>query len=360
MTFQVTSALPTITSSATYLTKYTFVDTFDAGLTYGNDVKIEWFSDRACANAVATWDAASGKFTAEVANNVLTITMTAAGLAEINTAADSASNVNNPDGEFLYAGYSNYTIRVTYTATVNSNDTVTFGDEGNQNNVALTWARTSGNDNELEASCSVYSYGFNISKLFEDDTAESAENAGKYDHVKFILQNITDNKFIVATLNADEGVYYVTGTADAEADATAFEPVTAYEGTANEAFGQIIIKGLEADSYRLTEIETAEGYLLQKDATNFVISATADTTGLTASATINGDAVIMAADTDSTGAETASANASASIAITNIPGYAPPQTGDVDMLIYTVVGAMAFVSAICLIFMLTRKKKITE
>ena len=358
--FRVTSALPSITSSATYLTKYTFTDTMDAGLTYGNDAKIEWFSDRACTNAVATWDAASGKFDVNVNGQVVTITMTAVGLAEINTAADSASNVNNPDGEFLYAGYSNYTIRVTYSASVNSNDTVTFGDEGNQNNVALTWARTSGTDNELEAGCSVYSYGFNVSKLFEDDTAENAENAGKYDHVKFVLQNITDGKFIVATLNTDEGVYYVTGTADAETDATAFEPVTAYEGTAKEAFGQIIIKGLEADSYRLTETETATGYMLQKDATNFVITATEDVNGLTASATINGSAVVMAADTDNSGAATASSNASASITITNIPGYAPPQTGDVDMLIYTVVGAMAVVCACVVIFMLARKKKILD
>ena len=56
--YQVISTLPTITSDATALTTYTFVDTLSKGIEYNkNDVKIEWFKDAACTpdNLVTTW-----------------------------------------------------------------------------------------------------------------------------------------------------------------------------------------------------------------------------------------------------------------------------------------------------------------
>ena len=58
----VTSHLPKITSKATFLTKYTFVDTIPKGLTYNRDLSIYFYDNEADAKAnktdaaVAHWD----------------------------------------------------------------------------------------------------------------------------------------------------------------------------------------------------------------------------------------------------------------------------------------------------------------
>ena len=54
--YQVISQLPIITSRASYLTTYTFVDTLCKGVTYNkNDVKLEWFKDSDCTYKITEW-----------------------------------------------------------------------------------------------------------------------------------------------------------------------------------------------------------------------------------------------------------------------------------------------------------------
>ena len=142
--YQVISTLPTITSPATALTTYTFVDNLSKGIQYNkNDVQIEFFRDIACTDRVAVWMEQDGKFTASYTDyssesgSQMAIAMTADGLAEINAATtvyDSATS--------LLRGYSNLTMRITYACTVNSDATVIYGDSGNPNDVTLTWERT--------------------------------------------------------------------------------------------------------------------------------------------------------------------------------------------------------------------------
>ena len=58
------STLPTITSPATALTTYTFVDNLSKGIQYNkNDVQIEFFKDAACTDriSVAVWTEQHGK-----------------------------------------------------------------------------------------------------------------------------------------------------------------------------------------------------------------------------------------------------------------------------------------------------------
>ena len=83
---------------------------------------------------------------------------------------------------------------------------------------------------------SLYTYGINLYKLFSD-------GKGDFSNVEFIIHNDTDDYFVKAELNADEGVYYVTDHVENESDATHFIPVTS-EGKA----GKVIIKGLEDDT----------------------------------------------------------------------------------------------------------------
>ena len=387
MEYQVISTLPTITSQATALTVYNFYDTLCEGLSYNKslrDVKIEFFTDKDCTDKVASWDMDSGKFTVTYSSDDrhMTVDVTAAGLAEIN------GDTENVNGQ-LYAGYSNYTIRVTYTATIDSDASVVFGDNGNDNQVVLTWKRTSTEYYDtLIDDCHVFTFGIDLTKLFSDVDSETAEDQGMFDHVKFKIWNETDGYWVTATRNEEEGVYYVTGHVTDETDATIFHPVTM-----GEALGQIMVKGCEDDEYIITEVETANGYTLLKDDIHVVISTqidnsrpcdiyTQDVLGvlqndphysfdgnlnlhlanipqkqlahdyLTASATVDGNAVTMLEDNGS-------ANAEAPLTVVNTPGFDLPQTGGYSLMIFTVTGivVMALAAGVTLWLIFGKRKK---
>lgn len=382
--YQIISTLPTITSNATALTVYNFYDTISKGLSYNkaDGVKIEIFTDKDCTAKVASWDLDSGKFGVSYSSDDrhMTVDISKAGLDEINGRTE---NVNGN----VYMGYSNYTVRVTYTAAVNSDATVIFGENGNENEVVLTWKRTSGDYYDaLISDAHVYSFGIDLTKVFSDKDSETAEETGMFKHVKFRIYNATDGYWVTATRNDTEGVYYVTGHAAEEADATVFYPVTS-EGQN----GKIIIKGLEDDEYVLTEIETANGYVLLKDQIHVTITAADDATRpctaytkdvlgvlqndphysfdggfdlhlagipqvplthnyLTASATVDGNAVQMRSDNGS-------ANAAAQLQVVNTPGFDLPQTGDSGTWLYGAAGILLMTGSILVFLIAIRKKK---
>lgn len=221
--YQIVSTLPTITSKATSLTTYHFYDSISAGLSYNKtlrDVKIEFFTDKDCTDRVATWVQGDGNFTVTYSSDDrhMTIDITEAGLAQIN----DSTNANGK----LFTGYSNYTARVTYTATVNSDASFIYGDNGNCNEVILTWKRTSTSYYDtLIDDCHVYSFGIDITKLFSDIDSATAEDTGLFKHVKFKIRNETDGYWVTAKRDESTGVYYVTGHVTEEADATIFYPV---------------------------------------------------------------------------------------------------------------------------------------
>ncbi len=383
MEYQIVSTLPTITSDATRLTVYNFYDTISEGLSYNkaDGVQIEIFTDKDCTDKVASWDMQSGKFAVSYSSDDrhMTVDISKAGLDEIN---GRTSNVNS----HVYMGYSNYTVRVTYKATVNSNASFIYGENGNGNEVVLTWKRTSSDYYDtLISDAHVYSFGIDLTKVFSDKDSETAEETGKFKHVKFKIWNETDGYWVTATRNDAEGVYYVTGHVTEEADATVFYPVTS-----DGSFGKIIVKGLEDDEYVLTEIETANGYVLLKDQIHVVITAADDATRpctiytkdvlgvlqndphyqfdggydlqlagipqqaliynyLTASATVDGNAVDMREDNGS-------ANAAALLKVVNNPGFDLPDTGDNGTMLLSIIGIVTMAGAAVVIFLATRKK----
>lgn len=295
--YQVTSTLPTITSPATALTTYTFVDNLSKGIQYNkNDVQIEFFKDAACTDRVAVWNEQDGKFTTDYTDyssesgSSMTIAMTTDGLNEIN----STTTVYDPATSLL-RGYSNLTMPITYACTVNSDATVAYGDSGNPNGVTLTWKRTNTEYYDtLTDDCHVYTYGLDLTKEFSD-------NNGNFDNVKFLLKNSTDNYYVQAELNKAEGIYYVTGHTEKEADATKLVP------TAN---GKVVVKGLEDDSYTITEVATDSGYTLLKENITVDITSSDSTTICsicgkalkTATAKVNGKDVAMTEDNGSVSA----------------------------------------------------------
>lgn len=344
--YQILSTLPAITSESTYLTTYTFVDTLSKGLTYAKgNVVLEFFTDTACTNSVAKWTEADGKFTVSYssadAGETMTIEMTQTGLAEINGSTAVYSGVG-----MVNSGYSDLTLRITYAAKVDSDNSLVYGDDGNPNAVVLTWKRTSADYYDtLEDDCHLYAYGIDLTKQFSDGN-------GDFSKVEFVLFNETDNYYVKAALNESEGVYYVTAHVADEADATHFVPV---------ASGKVVVKGLEDDSYRITEVRTDNGYTLLKKDIAVVISQTEtdsicdDVAGsaehhlLTASAQVDGNPVTMLADGES-------GNAEAPLTVVNTRGFDLPETGDNGTMMFTIVGILLMAGAVVALFMLTHKK----
>ena len=327
--YQIISTLPTITSKASALSEYTYVDTLSKGIRYNkNDVVIEFFKDAGCTDKITTWAEDSGKFavTYDDAANIMTVKMTETGLAEINEAATVYT-------DSVKRGYSDCTMRITYAATLTSD--AKMGDTDNPNEVELTWKRTNTTYfDTLKDCCHVYTYGIDVLKQFSD-------NGGNLRNVKFRLHNDTDDVFVVA--EQKDGVYYAKGFAAKKADATTFVP---------NAQGHIVVKGLEDDAYSLTEIATDKGYVLLREAVKIVIktaeSGQCEKCGaklLTASATVNGKDVTM---TDG--------NAIVPLTVVNNPGFDLPKTGGYGVWMYT-VGGVLLLGAAAFIVIRSRKHK---
>ena len=329
--YQIISTLPTITSKASSLSEYTYVDTMSKGIRYNkNDVVIEFFRDAGCTDKITTWGEDSGKFTATYDDtaNTMTIRMTEAGLNEIN------------ESESVYVdsvkrGYSDCTMRITYAATLTAD--AQMGDTDNPNEVELTWKRTNTTYYDtLNDCCHVYTYGIDVLKQFSD-------GKGSVQNVKFLLHNDTDDVYVVAELV--DGIYCAKGFTSKKSDATTFIP---------NSNGHIIVKGLEDDAYSLTETATDKGYVLLKEAVKIVITTkengACEKCGaklLTASATVNGKDVTM---TDG--------NAIVPLTVINNPGFDLPKTGGRGTWMFT-IGGILLLGTAAFIVVKSRKHKST-
>ena len=327
--YQIISTLPTITSKASSLSEYTYVDTLSKGIRYNkNDVVIEFFKDAGCTDKIATWAVNSGKFTVgyDDTANTMTIRMTDTGLAEINEATTVYT-------DSVKRGYSDCTMRITYAATLTAD--AKMGDTDNPNEVVLTWRRTNNTYfDTLKDCCHVYTYGIDVLKQFSD-------NGGNLRNVKFKLHNDSDDCFIIA--EQKDGVYHAKGFAAKKADATTFVP---------NSSGHIVVKGLEDDAYSLTEIATDKGYVLLKDAVKIVIKTAENgtcercsATLLTASATVNGKDVTMS-----------EGNAVVPLTVVNNPGFDLPKTGGYGTWMFT-IGGVLLLGAAAFIVIRSRKHK---
>lgn len=346
MDYTFVTKLPKITDQATYLTQYQFADTIQEGLTYNKDFTIYIYGNRtdaeanATSAAIATWQQGQGNFTVTYANEDknATIALTEAGLAAINPA------------------YSEYYMVVSYSCVIN-NDAV-LGDASNPNDVTLSYSRTNTADIEtVTDTARVFSYGINLEKTFSGQV-------GNPENVQFVLQNQTNGHYITAVA-ASAGVYNVTDNnkSSDEANATKFSP---------NADGSLIINGLEADTYVLTEIHTDAGFSLLKEPMTIVINQTIDeiipstntlydsttedtpvvvNNGDRASATVDGSAANMSSDDTS-------ANAYVDMVVVNTPTFVLPQTGGNGTLIFTLAGCGIALAAFA--FVMVRRNNKSE
>lgn len=346
MDYTFVTKLPKITDQATYLTQYQFADTIQEGLTYNKDFTIYIYGNRtdaeanATSAAIATWQQGQGNFTVTYGegDKSATVALTAAGLAAINPA------------------YSEYYMVVSYSCVIN-NEAV-LGDASNPNDVTLSYSRTNTADIEtVTDTARVFSYGINLEKTFSGQV-------GNPENVQFVLQNQTNGHYITAVA-ASAGVYNVTDNnkSSDEANATKFSP---------NADGSLIINGLEADTYVLTEIHTDAGFSLLKEPMTIVINQTIDeiipstntlydsttedtpvvvNNGDRASATVDGSAANMSSDDTS-------ANAYVDMVVVNTPTFVLPQTGGNGALIFTLAGCGIALAAFA--FVMVRRNNKSE
>lgn len=386
MEYQIRSTLGAITSDATKYTHLSYYDTICAGIDYNKrlkDVKIEIYSDKACTDKVTTWTQGDDKFTVTYSSDDrhMTIDITEAGIAQIN------GNTENVNGK-LYKGYSNYTLRITYSATINADSSFVYVEAGNDNEVVMTWKRTSTEYYDtLIDDCHVFSFGLDLTKVFSDLDSESAAEQGLFQHVKFRIRNVTDGYWLTAVRDEETGVYYVTGHVTAETDGTVFYPVTS-----GGEYGKIIVKGCEDDEYEIFEIETANGYTKLKDSILVNIQVEEDTLHpcdiyskdvlgvlqndphysfdggydlhlsnipqtqlahnyLLSAGTVNGKETKMLADGSSS-------NALAYVQpIENNKGFDLPETGDTGTWVITSVGILLMSAAVVVTVIALRKKE---
>ncbi|MCD8021336.1 MAG: SpaH/EbpB family LPXTG-anchored major pilin [Clostridiales bacterium] len=250
--------LPHVTSTATYVKHFQIVDTLSDGLSYNGDLKITLYNNISYASAndtthaIDVWTSDDNTFLCESdaskqddGSTYIDVTLTESGLKEINT--------KYYDGEHYLVAY--------YSAKLASDATTVLGDTGNQNDISFLWERTSEKYyGILETEAIVYSYGINLTKTFSDGNTSETDYAA----VEFVLYNETEDYYVVASESSEtDGLYYVIGKKTSKEDATVFSP---------SATGYLVINGLEADEYKLTEIATAASYSLLQNQIDIVIT----------------------------------------------------------------------------------------
>lgn len=369
--YQIISTLPSITSAASYLTDYSFIDTAEKGIPYlQNGVTLEFFKDAACTDKIATWTEADGKFNVSYTTNdngyVMSIAMTETGLDEINT-----SKAVYADASMVNSGYSDCTLRITYSAQLDKS--ANYGDKGNTNDVVLTWKRTNSSYYDtLVDDCHVYVFGLDLTKKFSD-------GKGDFSKVEFSLQNDADDYYVVAKYDEAAKAYYVTDSTDDKAKATRFTP---------RSDGRMLIYGLENDAYTITELKTDGAYTLLKNGIGLVISVgesstvcdvySSDILGLiqndpryayveeglfhnmpqkhlehkllTASAKVDNKQVTL-------GPDNGSANAFVPLTVVNTKGFDLPKTGGYGNWMFPAIGLSLVAVAVVVIYFAFRDKK---
>lgn len=345
--YTIVSHLPKITSSASYLTKYTFVDTASKGLTYQEDsVDIYFYNSKEDAvagdtsKAIEAWTDNTNFSVAfageQSGDHTMTVTMTATGLSELNTNTELAEKY----------------LAIQYKVQIDSSEETVLGDTGNPNDVTLTWSRTNTREEQtIKDRSVVFTFGIDLKKNFEGGNGDAAK-------VKFVLKNSTDGYFVTAT--GSNGVYYVTdsteGTTTEESQGTVFSPAS--DGT-------LKINGLEEDAYVLTEIATDAGFSLLKDNITITYTCTVPTIQETlAKRTGIGserpELVYTAGNPSKTvidNNEYITANGLGALTVVNTHTFTLPQTGGQGLWMVTVCGILVAGFGFVLLFGKRRESK---
>lgn len=331
VTFTLTGTLPD--KYADYNTyKYVFHDTLDAGLTLKSDSITVYKNSIDEANKIDT-----GKYTVKTSGLTDNCTFEVAfeDLKKSGLALDKSSK-----------------IIVVYSATVNENAII--GTDGNKNTVKLEYSNNpnwGGGENEPtgntpESYVKVYSTGLKLQKI---DGQTKAALTG----AKFTIEGTT-HQIGYTYRPSDSGTYYKQ--ADGRYSTTVpenSENAIKYERIASTAEqqkftataevgsdGTLVIRGLGAGTYTITEIVAPTGYNLLKDPVTITIAGTATNDGVTW--TVKKDSESLSSDIKD--------NHLYLLQVQNNKGSTLPSTGGMGTkLFYTIGGILMAGAAIVLV-----------
>ena len=238
--------------------------------------------------------------------------------------------------QFLYNNGA--TIIITYTAVVT--DKAAIDGAGNINNVTVTWT-TEGSDkpgpnDKLETKETIYTYAIALKKVNDKGVA--------------LPGAVFEFPFYVKSTD-DEGVYIYAGT-DAAAGLT--NRITTPDS------GVIVVKGVKAGTYKITEFKAPDGYNKLTDS----VTVTAVQTGATSTNTtvyLDKDGNVVGKDSDAKVTEVnvdIATIAATAVVVVNKAGTELPSTGGMGTTIFYVLGSVLVLGAVVLL--VTKKRMSTK
>lgn len=211
-------------------------------------------------------------------------------------------------------------IQVNYSATVNENAVYTNG-----NTAGIKYNNTPSEESDATSKkVNVYTFGIDLTKTGEGVDANGLDGA--------VFNLVSDaGGQITASVNGTK-VFVV------DKDGKKAELATATIATEK---GKLVIKGLAAGTYTLTELRSPAGYTLLKNPIKIEINKDAD--GKFASAKVDGNDVTGISD------------GIVPVAVANSKGFSLPDTGGMGTYLFTIGGVILMLGAA--IILLTMRKK---
>lgn len=234
-------------------------------------------------------------------------------------------NWQDDNGDFLYPAENGTpnTIEVTYTATLKGNASVGTDTVNNSNEAKLSWTfdTVRGDEDDTPSKVTVHSFAIGVYKHNTDNKPLSG--------AEFQLKN-ADGAVLNLYKVTDQDIYYLVNTyTGTEGNVTGLDVSKEYNFFVTPASGNVVIKGLKAGTYTLTEITAPAGYNLLKEPVTLTISETS------AKSEIYELSVDQASILNSSGTEL-------------------PETGGIGTVLFVALGALAVVGAG--IFLVTNKR----
>lgn len=240
------------------------------------------------------------------------------------------------DGASLYANGA--VVVITYTATVADN--VTIAGSGNKNEVTISWTdeedNTPSDNDKITGSDTISTYAIALKKVDEKGTPLSGAT---FQFPFYVKENAdTDGAYIYAGTNTGDGLTNTITT-----------PAT----------GEIVVKGVMAGTYSITETAAPQGYnKLTAPVSVTAVELTTTTTNTTFYLDADGNVVEQSSDDTVTVTYTNNNLAASAILVVNKAGSTLPTTGGVGTTIFYIVGAVLVIGAGVLL--VTKKRMSVE
>lgn len=231
------------------------------------------------------------------------------------------------DGNFIY-NKTTSDIEVTYAAKLNKDAGIDGASTGNTNTATLTWTKADGSiggGETVKSDVTLETFALAIKKV--NEAGQPLEGA------QFTLKNGADAVKVSEVSKSDAKNVYVV---DPEGTATIVTPKE----------GLVIIKGVDTDTYTLTEVVAPKGYnLLADNVTVTPVKTGKTTTEVTIYLDENGNVVDKEENSKTTVIVKDDELGATACAVLNKTGLVLPSTGGMGTTLFYIVGGLMVVCA---------------